>query len=165
MKWIVKNNNGVLEFQSIIVCTESQYNKIVAGVNHQRIVAWCDDNNVMFEVRKGEQYLSILREAITEVNESEARRIDRLHMDFLKFVDELPEVDASQEDAKEVPQTEQSQAKIIEFVTDTLNSLHNNDITGAVLIVSIGPIGLPCGKISRKVLTQMFEAWLDKYGK
>lgn len=162
MKWIVKTVDGVLEFQSIVVCTESQYNKMTAGINQQRIVAWCDDNHVMFEAQKGEQCMSILREVITEVNESEARRIDRLHLNFLKFVDELPEVDASQEDTKE---EEQSQAEIIEFVTDVLTDLHDNDITGAVLIASVGPIGLPCGKISHRVLTQMFEAWLDKYGK
>lgn len=167
MKWIVKNNRGVLEFKSIQVCTESQFNKIMADINHQRILAWCNDNHVLAEVQKGEQCMSILREVITEVNESEARRMDRLHLDFLKFIDELPEVDASQEqeDAKEVPQEEQSQAEIIEFVTDTLNGLHENDVTGAVLITSIGPIGLPCGKISHKVLTQMFETWLEKYGK
>ena len=163
MKWIVKNNNGVLEFRSIVVCTESQFNKITAGINRQRIIAWCDDNHVMFEAQKGEQYMSILYEVITEVNESEARRIDRLHLDFLKFVDELPEVD-SQEETQE-PQKEQSESEVVEFVADTLIDLHNNDVTGAILITSIGPIGLPCGKISHKVLTQMFEAWLDKYGK
>lgn len=163
MKWIVKTVDGVLEFRSIVVCTESQFNKITAGINQQRIIAWCDDNHVMFEAQKGEQCMSILREIITEVNESEARRIDRLHLDFLKFIDGLPEVD-SQEDTKE-PQKEQTQTEIIEFVTDTLVSLHNNDVTGAVLITSIGPIGLPCGRISHKLLTQMFEAWLDKYGK
>lgn len=163
MKWVVKNVDGVLEFRSIIVCTESQFNKMTAGVNQQRIISWCDDNHVMFEVQKGEQHMSILREVIAEVNESEARRIDRLHLDFLKFIDGLPEVD-SQEETDE-PQKEQSQAEIIEFVTDALTDLHNNDITGAVLITSIGPVHLPCGKISHKVLTQMFEAWLDKYGK
>jgi hypothetical protein len=163
MKWIVKNVDGVLEFRSIVVCTESQYNKITAAINQQRIVAWCDDNHVLFQVERGEQCMSILREVITEVNESEARRIDRLHTEFLKFIDELPEVDSQEETDK--PQKEQSQDEIIEFVTDTLIGLHNNDVTGAVLIASIGPIGLPCGKISHKVLTQMFETWLDKYGK
>lgn len=163
MKWVVKNVDGVLEFKSIIVCTESQFNKMTAGVNQQRIIAWCNDNHVMFETQKGEQCMSILREVITEVNESEARRIDRLHLDFLKFIDGLPEVDSQEE--TDGPQKEQSQAEIIEFVTDTLTGLHENDITGAVLITSIGPVNLPCGKISHKVLTQMFEAWLDKYGK
>lgn len=164
MKWIVKTVDGVLEFRSIVVCTESQFNKITAGINQQRIISWCDDNHVMFEAQKGEQCMSILREVITEVNESEARRIDRLHMDFLKFVDELPEVDVPQEETQE-PQKEQTKTEIIEFVTDTLIGLHNNDVTGAILITSIGPIGLPCGKISHKVLTQMFETWLEKYGK
>lgn len=163
MKWVVKNVDGVLEFRSIIVCTESQFNKMTAGVNQQRIIRWCDDNHVMFEVQKGEQHMSILREVITEVNESEARRIDRLHLDFLKFIDGLPEVDSQEE--TDGPQKEQSQAEIIEFVTDVLTDLHKNDITGAVLITSVGPVHLPCGKISHKVLTQMFEAWLDKYGK
>lgn len=163
MKWVVKNVDGVLEFRSIVVCTESQFNKMTAGVNQQRIIGWCDDNHVMFEVQKGEQHMSILREVIAEVNESEARRIDRLHLDFLKFIDGLPEVDSQEE--TDGPQKEQSQAEIIEFVTDVLTDLHKNDITGAVLITSFGPVNLPCGKISHKVLTQMFEAWLDKYGK
>ena len=117
----------------------------------------------MFEAQKGEQCMSILREVITEVNESEARRIDRLHLDFLKFIDGLPEVDSQEE--TDGPQKEQSQAEIIEFVTDTLTGLHENNVIGAVLIMSIGPINVPCGEISHKVLTQMFEAWLDKYGK
>lgn len=165
MKWIVKNDNGVLEFKSIQVCTESQFNKIMADINHQRILTWCDDNHVLAEVQRGEQCMSILREVITEVTESEARRMDRLHLDFLKFVDELPEIDAYQEDAKKVTQKEQSQAEIIEFVTNTLIGLHENDVTGAILITSIGPISIPCGKISHKMLTQMFETWLEKYGK
>ena len=163
MKWIVKTVDGVLEFRSIIVCTESQFNKMTAGINRQRIISWCDDHHVMFEAQQGEQCMSILREVVTEVNESEARRIDRLHLDFLKFIDELPNAVSQEETDK--PQNEQSQAEIIEFVTDTLIGLHNNDVTGAVLITSIGPIGLPCGKISHKLLTQMFETWLDKYGK
>ena len=163
MKWVVKTVNGVLEFRSIIVCTESQFNKMTADINQQNIIAWCNDHHVMFETQKGEQCMSILRKVITEISESEARYIDRLHLDFLKFIDELPEVN-SQEETDE-PQKEQSQAEIIEFVTDALTGLHENDVTGAILITSIGPISLPCGNISHKVLTQMFEAWLDKYGK
>lgn len=167
MKWITKAKNGVLEFNSIKVCTESQFNKLDAGINRQRIIAWCDDNHISFEIQRGEQYMSIIREVVQEINEAEARRIDILHDKFLEFVDRLPEVNASQEqeDAKDIPQEEQSQAEIIEFVTDTLNGLHENDVTGAILITSIGPIVLPCGKISHKVLTQMFETWLEKYGK
>ena len=165
MKWIAKTKDSVLEFNSIKVCTESQFNKLSAGINRQRIIAWCDDNHILFEIQRGEQYMSIIREVVQEINESEARRIDMLHDKFLEFIDDLPEVDASQEDTKDVPQEEQSQAEIIEFATDTLNGLHENDVTGAILITSIGPISLPCGKISHKVLTQMFETWLEKYGK
>ena len=164
MKWIAKTKDGVLEFNSIKVCTESQFNKLDAGINRQRIVAWCDDNHISFEIQRGEQCMSIIREVVQEINEAEARRIDILHDKFLEFVDSLPEVDASQEETDK-PQKEQSQAEIIEFVTDTLIGLHENDVAGAVLITSIGPIGLPCSKISHEVLTQMFETWLDKYGK
>ena len=163
-KWIIKTD-GVLKFNSLKVCTESQYNKMTAGVNQQRIVGWCTDNHCTVKPEKGEQYLSILTEVVSNINESEARNVDILHDKFLEFVDTLPETDAPQEDTKDVPQEEQSQAKIIEFVTDTLNDLHKGDITGAILITSIGPINLPCGKISYKTLTQMFETWLDKYGK
>lgn len=167
MKWIAKTKDGVLEFNSIKVCTESQFNKLSAGINRQRIIAWCDDNHISFEIQRGEQYMSIIREVVQEINESEARRIDMLHDKFLEFVDDLPEVDASQEqeDLKDVPQEEQSMTEIIEFVKDTLNGLHENDVIGAVLITSIGPIKLPCGRISHKVLTQMFETWLEKYEK
>lgn len=165
MKWIAKTKNGILEFNSIKVCTESQFNKLGASINRQRIVAWCDDNHISFEIQRGEQCMSIIREVVQEINEAEARRIDILHDKFLEFVDTLPEIDISQEDAKEVPQEEQSQAEIIEFVTDVLDGLHENDVTGAVLIASVGQIGVPCGRISHKVLTQMFETWLEKYGK
>lgn len=163
MKWIAKTKDGVLEFNSIKVCTESQFNKLGAGINRQRIIAWCDDNNISFEIQRGEQCMSVICEVVQEINESEARRIDMLHDKFLEFVDGLPEVDSPEE--IDEPQKEQSQAEIIEFVTDTLIGLHNNDVNGAVLITSIGPIGWPYGKISHKMLTQMFETWLEKYGK
>lgn len=165
MKWIVKNNNGILEFKSIVVCTDSQYNKINASINQQKICNWCDDMHVKAcTEHNGNQPLSILVEAISEITESEARRIDRLHTDFLKFVDDLPEVDA-EEDRKDLPKEEQSTEEIIKFANETLAKLHNEEISGAILVTSIGPINIPRGEISHKVLTQMFEAWLQKYGK
>ena len=157
MKWIVKTVDGVLEFQSIVVCTESQFNKIMAGVNQQRILAWCDDNHVMVETQKGEQCMSILREIITEVNESEARRVDRLHTEFLKFVDSLPEVDApnEQEQADFMPVTE--------FVRDILTDIHNCEIEGAIIVRGIGPFKTGWGSISLETLTEMCELYLDKH--
>lgn len=157
MKWIVKTVDGVLEFQSIVVCTESQFNKIMAGVNQQRILAWCDDNHVMVEAQKGEQCMSILREIITEVNESEARRVDRLHTDFLKFVDSLPEVDAPDK-------TEQADSKpATVFVSDILTDIHNAEIIGAIVVRRIGPFETEWGRISPKTLTEMCELYLDKH--
>ena len=159
MKWIVKNDNGVLEFKSIQVCTESQFNKITAGINRQRIISWCDDNHVMFEAQKGEQCMSILREAITEVNESEARRMDRLHLEFLKFVDSLPEVDAP--DKTEQEQTDSRPAT--EFVRDILTDIHNTEIIGAIVVRGIGPFETEWGRISPETLTEMCELYLDKH--
>lgn len=157
MKWIVKTVDGVLEFQSIVVCTESQFNKIMAGVNQQRIIAWCDDHHVMVEAQNGEQCMSILREIITEVNESEARRVDRLHTDFLKFVDSLPEVDAPDK-------TEQTDfMPVTEFVRDMLTDIHNSEIIGAIVVSGIGPLETKWGTISTKTLTEMCELYLDKY--
>lgn len=159
MKWIVKNDNGVLEFKSIQVCTESQFNKIMANINHQRILAWCDDNHVLAEVEKGEQCMSILREAVVEVNESEARRIDRLHLDFLKFVDSLPEVDSP--DKTEPEQADFKPAT--EFVRDILTDIHNCEIIGAIVVRGIGPFETEWGHLSLETLTKMCELYLDKY--
>jgi len=157
MKWIVKTVDGVLEFRSIVVCTESQYNKMTAGINQQRIIAWCDDNHVLYEAQKGQQCVSILREVISEVNESEARRVDRLHTEFLKFVDSLPEVEAPDEpkQADFKPATE--------FVRDILTDIHNTEIIGAIVVRGIGPFGMPWGKISLKTLAEMCKLYLDKY--
>lgn len=158
MKWIVKNNNGILKFQNIVVCSEGQYNKLTADVNQQVIKNWCNDNHVKHNVSKDEQYLSILSKHTKEINESEARSIDKTHTDFLKFIDNLPEVDVQEEGV-------QSQQEIVEFAKDVLDSLHKGEISGAALIMPIGSIGIPCGGISHKVLIQMFETWLDKYSK
>ena len=158
MKWIVKNDNGVLEFKSIQVCTESQFNKIMADINHQRILAWCDDNHVLAEVQKGEQCMSILREAVAEVNESEARRIDRLHLDFLKFIDDLPEVDATTDQPEN-----QDLKPATEFVRDILTDIHNSEIVGAIVVRGIGPFATEWGRISLETLTEMCELYLDKY--
>ena len=160
MKWIVKNDSGVLEFKSIQVCTESQFNKITAGINRQRIISWCDDNHVMFEAQKGEQCMSILREVITEVTESEARRMDRLHLEFLKFVDSLPEVDTVEE--KENPE-EQLIEECLSIVKNALEDINEGNLDGAVLIKEIGPIRFPCGNISPSMLKELFELYLDKY--
>lgn len=160
MKWIVKTVDGVLEFQSIVVCTESQFNKIMAGVNQQRILAWCDDNHVMIEAQKGEQCMSILREVITEVNESEARRVDRLHLEFLKFIDSLPEVDTVEEKKE---QEEQTVKKLLDTARDVLDGIEKGDIDSAVLIAQIGPVGIPCGNISCSMLKELFELYIDKY--
>lgn len=157
MKWIVKTVDDVLEFQSIVVCTESQFNKIMAGVNQQRILAWCDDNHVMVEAQKGEQCMSILREIITEVNESEARRVDRLHTEFLKFVDSLPEVDAPDK-------TEQVNSKSITVVvSDLLADIHNSEIKGAIIVRKIGPFVSEWGRFSPETLAEMCELYLDKH--
>lgn len=159
MKWIVKNDNGVLEFKSIQVCTESQFNKIMADINHQRILAWCDDNHVLAEVQKGEQCMSILREAVAEVNESEARRIDRLHLDFLKFVDSLPEVDAPNKTEPEQADSKPATA----FVRDILTDIHNCEIIGAIAVRRIGQFETEWGRISPETLTEMCELYLDKH--
>lgn len=159
MKWIVKTVDGVLEFQSIVVCTESQFNKIMAGVNQQRILAWCDDNHVMVEAQKGEQCMSILREVITEINESEARRVDRLHTEFLKFVDSLSEVDAP--DKTEPKRADFKPATT--FVRDMLTDIHNSEIIGAIVVRRIGPFETEWGRISLETLTDMCELYLDKY--
>lgn len=158
MKWIVKTVDGVLEFQSIVVCTESQFNKMTAGINQQRIVNWCDDNHVMFEAQKGEQCMSILREVITEVNESEARRIDRLHLDFLKFIDDLPEVDASTDQPEN-----QDLKPATEFVRDILTDIHNSEIIGAIVVRETDLFVAEWGRISLETLTEMCELYLDKY--
>lgn len=160
MKLIVKTVDGVLEFKSIVLCTESQYNKMTAGVNQQRIIAWCDDNHVMFEVQKGEQCMSILREVITEVNESKARRIDRLHIEFLKFVDSLPEVDTV-EDKEELG--EQTIERRLNTAKEVINGINEGDIDGAVLIAQTGPVGLSCGSISSSMLKELFELYINKY--
>lgn len=160
MKWIVKTVDGVLEFQSIVVCTESQFNKIMAGVNQQRILSWCDDNHVMVDAQKGEQCMSILREVITEINESEARRVDRLHTEFLKFVDSLPEVDTVEEKKE---QEEQTVEKLLDFARDVLDDIKKGNIDGAILIAQIGPAGIPCGNISCSTLKELFELYIDKY--
>lgn len=160
MKWIVKNDSGVLEFKSIQVCTESQFNKIMANINHQRILSWCDDNHVLAEVQKGEQCMSILREVITEVTESEARRMDRLHLEFLKFVDSLPNVDTV-EDKKELG--EQTIEKFINTAKNIISGIDEGDVNGAILITQVGDIGLPCGQISPSILRELFELYINKY--
>ena len=166
MEIVIKAVDGVLEFDAIQVITESEFAKINAGINQQRIVAWCTDNgSVAVCAEHGmQQPVCIMKQIENEVSTSLISETERKMHRFLEFVDELPEVDVSKEDVKE-EQKEQSQDEIIEFATDTLAGLHNNDVTGAVLITSIGPIGIPCGKISHNVLTQMFETWLEKYGK
>lgn len=160
MKWIVKNDSGVLEFKSIQVCTESQFNKIMANINHQRILSWCDDNHVLAEVQKGEQCMSILREVITEVTESEARRMDRLHLEFLKFIDGLSEVDTVEEKKE---QEEQTVKKLLDTARDVLDGIKKGDVDGAVLIAQIGPVGIPCGNISCSMLKELFKLYIDKY--
>lgn len=157
MKWVVKNVDGVLEFRSIIVCTESQFNKMTAGVNQKHILAWCDDNHVTVEAQKGTQCMSILREIITEVNESEARRVDRLHTEFLKFVDSLPEVDA-------LDKTKQADFRsTTEFINDMLTDIHNSEIKGAIVVHEIDSFLVEWGRISKETLAEMCELYLDKY--
>lgn len=157
MKWIAKTKDGVLEFNSIKVCTESQFNKLSAGINRQRIIAWCDDNHISFEIQRGEQYMSIIREVVQEINESEARRIDVLHDKFLEFVDSLPEVDAPDK-------TEQADSQpATEFVRDILTDIHNCEIIGAIVVRRIGPFETEWGRISLETLTKMCELYLDKH--
>ena len=157
MKWIAKTKDGVLEFNSIKVCTESQFNKLGASINRQQIIAWCDDNHISFEIQRGEQYMSIIREVVQEINESEARRIDMLHDKFLEFVDSLPEVDSPDK-------TEQADYKpAITFIRDILTDIHNSEIIGAIVVRGIGPFETEWGRISRETLTEMCELYLDKY--
>lgn len=159
MKWIAKTKDGVLEFNSIKVCTESQFNKLSAGINRQRIIAWCDDNHISFEIQRGEQYMSIIREVVQEINESEARRIDILHDKFLEFVDSLPEIDAP--DKTEPKQADSRPAT--EFVRDILTDIHNTEVIGAIVVRGIGPFETEWGRISLETLTKMCELYLDKY--
>lgn len=166
MKWIVKNIDGVLEFNSTVVCTESEYNKINAGINQQKIKAWCDDNHISVETIKGEQYISVIKEIVTEVDEREARRMDRLHENFLRFVSHLPEVDATA-----TGESDEQLEEDIKFVKEILDKWDETEtLMGTVGAIILGKDStrefvMPCGHISEKLLKQMFETWLDKYGK
>lgn len=157
MKWIAKTKNGVLEFNSVKVCTESQFNKLGAGINRQRIIAWCDDNHISFEIQRGEQCMSIIREVVQEINEAEARRIDILHDKFLEFIDELPETN----EPKNADEPDLKPATV--FVRDILTGIHNCEIKGALVMQEIGPFEMPWGRISLKTLTEMCELYLDKH--
>ena len=166
MKWIVKNNDGVLEFNSTVVCTESEYNKINAGINQQKIKAWCDDNHVSVETIKGEQCISVIKEIVTEVDEREARRMDRLHENFLRFVSHLPEVDAAER--CDVDEQLEENIKFVKEVLDEWDETETRLGTcGAILLGKDSECNftVPCGRISSHLLKQMFQVWLDKYGK
>jgi hypothetical protein len=160
-KWIAKTKDGVLEFNSVKVCTESEFNKLTAGVNRQKLISWCDDNHISFEAQRGEQYMSIIREVVQEINESEARNIDILHDKFLAFVDTLPEVDIPNKNDN--PENMDTVEKCLHFAKEAIAGIDKGDIDGAVFISSIGPIGLPCGHISASILRELLTLYIDKY--
>lgn len=162
MKWIVKNSDGVLEFKSIKVCTESQFNKIMAGVNQQRILNWCDDHHVMIETQKGQQHMTIIREIVTEINESEARRVDILHDNFLSFIDTLPEAECENEEAQPI---DTDIAEIVKMAKQVVKKIDAEEIDGAALYVEVGPINIPNGIfIPAPILKELFNVYIEKYG-
>ena len=159
MKWIVKNVDGVLEFQDIVVCTDSQYNKINAGANQHKICKWCDDMHVKAcTEHNGNQPLSVLKEVITEVDEREARRMDKLHADFLKLVDTLPNsVDPPAE------QEEVSISDCMEAVKYILKQLDEGEVDGAAVTTTLGPITIPRGEISGSMLRELLETYVKAH--
>lgn len=143
-------------------------NRFNAPINRRKIITWTQDNHVRTNllVKEGQFFLEMCYK-IEECRKTTISSLQKISHDLVNFVDCLPEVDSTIEDDKiedDNKSKEQNQEEIVDFVTDVLVGLHEKEISGAVLMTSVGPIGLPCGKISHKVLTQMFETWLDKYG-
>ena len=138
-------------------------NRFNAPINRRKIIAWTQDNHVRTNllVKEGQYFLEMCYK-IEECKKTTISSLQKISHDLIDFVNDLPEVDSTIEDDNK--SKEQSKEEIVDFVTDVLVGLHKKEISGAVLMTSVGPIGLPCGKISHEVLTQMFETWLDKYG-
>lgn len=161
------NKDGWFEIRTTEKVSLDWRNRFNAPINRRRIIAWNEDNHISttMYVKEGQFFLEMLYKT-EECRKTTVSSLQKLFHDLVDFVNDLPEVDSTTEDDNKTEEIkEQSQEEIVDFVTDVLVGLHEKKVNGAILITSVGPIGLPCGKISYEVLTQMFETWLEKYGK
>lgn len=163
METAIKVVEGCFEIEITNKVSLEWRNKFHAAINRRRIINWCNDHHIdsMIIVKEGQFFLSI-KHKTPECKPCTISDLGNTFEQLVDFVNDLPEVDSTIEDDNK--SKEQSQEEIVDFVTDVLVGLHKKEINGAILMTFVGPIGLPCGKISHEVLTQMFETWLDKYG-
>lgn len=160
------NTDGWFEIRTTEEVSLDWRNKFNAPINRRRIIAWTQDNHVRTNllVKEGQYFMEMCYK-VAECRKTTISSLQKISHDLIDFVNNLPEVDSIIEDDNKTEEIkEQSQGEIVDFVTDVLVGLHKKEISGAILMTSVGPIGLPCGKISYEVLTQMFGTWLDKYG-
>lgn len=150
----IKVVDGVLEFKALHVITESQHNKITAGINKPRIARWCDDNYVSTDTERSIQCMCIMTQVRTEVDTNTISEMERKMHEFLMFVDDLPEIDS---------QDDKVNTNDLEFVK-TVGS--NEHIVGAILMEEIDkdlPFCVNCGRISGTLLKELFALYIEKY--
>lgn len=159
------DTDGWFEIRTTQEVSLNWRNRFNAPINRRKIIAWTQDNHVRTNllVKEGQYFLEMCYKT-KECKKTTISSLQKLFHELVDFVDGLPEV-VAEEDLKNLQKEEQSTEEIIKFVNETLAKLHNGEVSGAILVTLIGPINIPRGEISHKVLTQMFETWLEKYGK
>lgn len=164
MEIVIKAVDGVLEFDAIQVITESEFAKINAGVNQQRIVAWCTDNGsvVVCAERGVQQPVCIMKQIENEVSTSLISETERKMHRFLEFVDTLPEVDLK--DDKEDQPIDETVAKFLEKAKNIIKGIDEKELHGAIVITEIGSIGFPRCYLDDSVLRELLTLYIEKYG-
>lgn len=157
----IKVVDGVLEFKALHVITESQCNKIKAGINKQRIVKWCDDNHVSVDTERSIQSICVMTQARREVDTNTISEMERKMHEFLMFVDDLPEVDSP--DDKGGQPIDETVKECLKFAKDVITGIDEGDIDGCTIVSEIGPLVLPCGHMSKDMLRELLVLYIDKY--
>lgn len=165
MEIVIKAVDGVLEFDAIQVITESEFAKINADVNQQRIVAWCTDNgSVVVSAERGvQQPVCIMRQIENEVGTSLISETERKMHRFLEFVDTLPEVDLEDEKGGR-PVDENEVAKFLEKAKKIVKGIDEKELHGTVVVTEIGAIGFPRCYIDDSMLRELLISYIEKYG-
>jgi len=163
MDIIITAKLNSLELKSSALASKDWEDKFLLKENHAKILAWCKDHHVRAYWNSVDKKSELVQD-LDKANFACFGLLDKLHTEFMQFVEKLP----SSKHWLEKSEISEKNRKFVKHVLENWDETNERaGIDGAKILGKDSQAGMlyPIGYINEGLLKQMFEAWLQVYDK